>query len=85
MDPSNLERDPPPPDLLEETNRRRRRERWSAFLKPFITLTSVVVSVGLLMYFIQTCERRWPENPRFQDRGGSLPAQGEAPPISDAA
>ena len=48
---------------LEELKARRRRERWNAFMTPFITLTSIVVSVTLLMYLIRSCNERNPQNP----------------------
>ena len=51
---------------LAELKAQRRRERWSAFLTPLITLTSIVVSVSLLMYFIKTCSERNPQNPGIQ-------------------
>jgi hypothetical protein len=50
-------------EQLEERKARRRRERWNAFLTPFITLASIVVSVSLLMYLIKSCGERNPQNP----------------------
>jgi hypothetical protein len=50
-------------EQLEEMKARRRRERWNAFLTPFITLASIVVSVSLLMYLIKSCGERNPQNP----------------------
>ena len=58
-------------ERLAELRARRRRERWSAFLTPLITLTSIVVSVSLLMFFIKTCSERYPQNPG----GPRLPIQ----------
>jgi hypothetical protein len=51
------------PEEIEEFKARRRRERWNAFMTPFITLTSIVVSISLLMYFIKSCNERYPQNP----------------------
>lgn len=49
-------------ERLAELKARRRRERWSAFMTPFITLTSIVVSVSLLMYLVKSCGERYPQN-----------------------
>jgi hypothetical protein len=49
-------------ERLAELKERRRRERWSAFLRPFITLASIVISVSLLMYMIKSCGERYPQN-----------------------
>jgi hypothetical protein len=54
--------DPELQEKLEQLKARRCRERWSAFLTPLITLTSIVVSVSLLMFFIKTCSERSPQN-----------------------
>jgi hypothetical protein len=45
-------------ERLAELRARRRSERWSAFLRPFITLASIVISVSLLMYMIKSCGER---------------------------
>lgn len=55
--------DPESQEKLEELKAQRRRERWSAFLTPFITLTSIVISVSLLMFFIKTCSERYQQMP----------------------
>jgi len=73
MDASNTNGDQPLPEFVEEFKRRRRRERRSAFLTPLITLASIVVSIGLLMFIIRTCEQRVPHNPLFQQRGARPP------------
>jgi hypothetical protein len=52
---------PPTNQDLEEIKRERRRERWKAFFTPIIALGSIVVSVGLLMFFIRACQERFPE------------------------
>jgi hypothetical protein len=51
---------PSPKKSLEELREERRRARWSAFWTPFITLTSIVVSVGLLMFLLRACRDRLP-------------------------
>jgi len=51
---------PLPKKSLEELREERRRARWSAFWTPFITLTSIVSSVGLLMFFVRACQDRLP-------------------------
>jgi hypothetical protein len=73
MGASNTNGDQPLPEFAEEFKRRRRRERWSAFLTPLITLASFVVSIGLLMFVIRTCDQRVPHNPLFQQRGARPP------------
>jgi hypothetical protein len=78
MDASNSNRDQPSPEFVEEIKRRRRRERWSAFLTPIITLASVVISIGFMMFFIRTCEQRFPRNPLFPQPGAPPPG-GVAP------
>jgi hypothetical protein len=45
---------------LEDLREERRRARWSAFWTPFITLASIVSSVGLLMFFVRACQDRLP-------------------------
>jgi hypothetical protein len=50
-------------EILAEIKARRRRERWNALLTPFITLASIVVSVSMLMFLIQTCQERNPQSP----------------------
>jgi len=74
MDASNTNRDQPPPEFVEEIKRRRRQERWSAFLKPLVILTSLVVSIGFLMFILRTCGQRVPHNPAFEQRGALAPA-----------
>jgi hypothetical protein len=49
-------------ERLAELKERRRRARWGAFLKPFITLASIVISVSLLMYMIKSCGERYPQS-----------------------
>ena len=51
------------PEEIEEIKAQRRRERWNAFLTPFITLASIVISVSLLMFYIKTCSERYSQNP----------------------
>lgn len=51
---------PLPKKSLEELREERRRARWSAFWTPFITLASIVSSVGLLMFLIRACQDRLP-------------------------
>jgi hypothetical protein len=51
---------PVPKKSLEELREERRRARWSAFWTPFITLASIVSSVGLLMFFVRACQDRLP-------------------------
>ena len=57
-------------ERLAELREMRRRERWSAFLRPLITLASIVISVSLLMYMIKSCGERNPQGP-----GPRLPIQ----------
>jgi hypothetical protein len=53
--------DPPSPKKTsEELGEERRRVSWNAFWTPFITLASIVSSVGLLMFFAKTCQERVP-------------------------
>jgi hypothetical protein len=70
---SNTNGDQPLPEFVEELKRRRRHERRSAFLTPLITLASIVVSIGLLMFIVRTYEQRVPHNPLFQQRGARPP------------
>jgi hypothetical protein len=49
-----------PPKTLEDIKSERRRERWSYFLVPFFTIASIVVSVGMLMFFGKACQERIP-------------------------
>jgi hypothetical protein len=51
---------PLPKKSLEEIREERRRARWSAFWTPFITLASIVGSVGLLMFLVRACQERLP-------------------------
>ncbi|MDP2603739.1 MAG: hypothetical protein Q8S00_14270 [Deltaproteobacteria bacterium] len=46
---------------LKTHREKRRRARWSAFWTPFITLASIVISVGVLMFFARTCRERFPQ------------------------
>jgi len=46
------------PKTEEDIREERRRQRWNAFWTPFITLTSVVASISMLMALIQTCQER---------------------------
>lgn len=57
-----------PKQNLEEWKAQRRRERWNAFLTPLITLGSIVVSVGMLMYLIKSCGERSPQAPTIMPR-----------------
>ncbi|HVH91131.1 MAG TPA: hypothetical protein VM783_07085 [Candidatus Acidoferrum sp.] len=57
---SNIVDKPLPKKSLEELREERRRARWSAFWTPFITLASIVSSVGLLMFFVRACQDRLP-------------------------
>jgi len=52
---------PAPKKSLAELRAERRLARWSAFWTPFITLASLVGSVGLLMFLAQTCRERFPQ------------------------
>ena len=49
-----------PPKTLEDYKSERRRERWGYFLMPFFTIASIVVSVGMLMFFGKACQDRIP-------------------------
>jgi hypothetical protein len=49
-----------PPKTLDEYKAERRRERWGYFLMPFFTIASIVVSVGMLMFFGKACQDRIP-------------------------
>lgn len=62
-----LETEPPRDEIQEEIQRRRQQARWNAFLTPIITLASIVISIGLLMFFIKTCQERFPAAPRFYE------------------
>lgn len=46
---------PTPKKSREELKAERRRERWKAFLKPLITLVSIVSSVAMLMAILKSC------------------------------
>lgn len=66
----------PPDPLLEEAKRERRRERWKAFLTPMITLGSIVVSIGMLMFLIRSCqEQQSLQTLIFKERAISQPAK----------
>jgi H+/Cl- antiporter ClcA len=60
MDTSKIVEKPLPKKSFEEMREERRRARWSAFWTPFITLASIVSSVGLLMFFVRACQDRLP-------------------------
>ena len=49
-----------PPHTLEDYKAERRRQRWGYVLMPFFTLASIVVSVGMLMFFGKSCQDRIP-------------------------
>src|ERR687893_162354 len=49
-----------PPHTLEDYKAERRRRRWGYVLMPFFTLASIVVSVGMLMFFGKACQDRIP-------------------------
>ena len=70
---------PPDKELVEEYRRRRRRERWNAFLTPLITLASVVVSIGLLMFFMRACQERFPQNPLLKPPVQPRPTNSSQP------
>jgi hypothetical protein len=74
MDASNGNRDQPSLEFVEEFKRRRRRERWSAFLRPLITLASIVVSIGFLMFILRTCDQRVPRSEGLQQGNARPPA-----------
>ncbi len=61
-------------EAIEEIKRKRRRERWSAFLTPFITLASIVLSIGLLMFFMKACQERFSQSPFLKPASPSRPA-----------
>jgi hypothetical protein len=63
----------PDKEIIEEMKRRRRRERWNAFLTPFITLASIVLSIGLLMYFMRACQERFPQSPLLKPQSQPRP------------
>lgn len=65
--------EPPDKEAIDEIKRKRRRERWSAFLTPFITLASIVLSVGLLMFFIKACQERFPQSPLLKPPAQNQP------------
>ena len=50
-------------ERLTELRARRRSERWRAFLRPLITLASIVIAVSALMYMIKSCAERSPQIP----------------------
>ena len=49
-----------PPKTLEDYKAEQRRRRWGYVLMPFFTLASIVVSVGMLMFFGKACQDRIP-------------------------
>jgi hypothetical protein len=51
-----------PPHTFEDYKAERRRRRWGYVLTPFITLASIVFSVGMLMFFGKACQDRIPAN-----------------------
>lgn len=66
--------------ILEEIKAQRRRERWNALLTPFIMLASIVISVGMLMFLIQTCQERNPQKPGFRLPIQKMPEPPKPPP-----
>jgi len=72
---------PMPKKNLAELREARRRARWKAFWTPFITLASLVGSVGLLMFLARTCRERFPQfsPPHTTAPIGARPA----PPVAD--
>jgi hypothetical protein len=60
IDALKLIMDHGPPKTLEDYKSERRRERWGYFLMPFFTIASIVVSVGMLMFFGKACQDRIP-------------------------
>lgn len=60
--------DPELQERLEKLKAKRRRERWQAFLSPLITLGSIVVSVGMIMYMLKSCSERSGQPPALQPR-----------------
>jgi len=66
--------DTPNKEVVEAIKRKRRRERWNAFLTPFITLASIVVSIGVLMFFMKACQERFPQSPLLKPPSQSRPA-----------
>jgi len=46
------------PKSLAEIEAERQRQRWNYFWTPFITMTSVVSSIAMLMFLIKTCDER---------------------------
>lgn len=65
----------PDKEIIEAIKRKRRRDRWNAFLTPFITLASIVISIGFLMYFIKACQARFPQSPLLKPPAQSRPAR----------
>jgi hypothetical protein len=79
-----------PPNTLEDFKAEQRRRRWGYVLTPFITLASIVVSVGMLMFFGKACQDRIPadaplrtsplfkqyQQPRKQQNGVANPSRG---------
>ena len=63
-----------PKKTLEELREERRRARWTAFWNPIIVLTSIVTSVGMLMFFARTCRERFPQ---FSPPGTVAPAKNQ--------
>jgi len=46
------------PKTLEEIQAERRRQRWGYFWTPFITMASVVSSIGMLMFLVKSCQEK---------------------------
>ena len=79
-----------PPKTLEDYKAEQRRRRWGYVLMPFFTLASIVVSVGMLMFFGKACQDRIPadaplrtsplfkqyQQPRKQQSGVGDPSRG---------
>jgi hypothetical protein len=62
----------------ESIRQRRRRERWSAFFRPFLALTSIVVSVGLTLSLVKACQERFPNSPF--NKAGDRQTGAQSPP-----
>jgi hypothetical protein len=74
-----LAKPPHDQETLHAYKERRRRERWSAFFTPLLTLTSIVVSIGITMSLLKACQERFPNSP-FNKTFESPPPNGVSPP-----
>lgn len=45
-------------ERLAELRERRRRDRWSALLKPFVTLSLFLIAITFVMYLVKSCQDR---------------------------